>query len=649
MLPATRTPTAAASGAPASVHDVPEPAAGAPETAPSSASAAGAGGTTAAAAAEAAEAAASGPVASGLGYKLEKSSDCGFGVEITDDGRVKGYMGEMDQTPGPAELAGVPVGARITHIDGKSVSGGRWGVVHALKQAGTSVTFHLALLGEEGVKIGNSELGGAKKAAAEPKGGKAVEALKVRGNNYFKKQQYDQALAAYTEALDLPGCDPILHILHTNCAASCCGLKQFQQAVDAATLAVQAKPSYVKAHVKLAQSYAGLGRVLDARRSYQKVASLDPSQQAWATAQIAGLQQRSAGGGAGAATGGGKAAAATQAAESQPLAHDAARPVNGVWDCCRVSGAHEHFDGFTEYLIEARHPAVPLDEKPRASVKRRYREWFLLRRELIAHARTEAQRAGVFDIPEGTTEAEIEEAEKPKWVAGQAAKDFVENMKTDAGGTLKALAMSAVDGARGIKEKVSEVASEIAAGRRPDSVGTSAVYVFLVNQPFPPRTLLKGGAVGVRTRGLCNWLEAVLQHEGLREQPYKLAVERFLGACLGSAELLLKVTKAMSEARALDGFEQFERYQQALEFATEPERVALGLKALVAKSKKADAGNTDAKSKAMREQISADAEKEALKQQVLDARDRGEAWAKGVNLTASTDVIKAAIVAAGRA
>ncbi len=76
--------------------------------------------------------------------------------------------------------------------------------------------------------------------------------LKDKGNEYFKKNEFKNAIQQYSKAIEvLSGCDDTVrsqfgHILHTNRSISYFQLKNFQKSLEDATRAVQINDKWEK-------------------------------------------------------------------------------------------------------------------------------------------------------------------------------------------------------------------------------------------------------------------------------------------------------------------------------------------------------------------------------------------------------------------
>ncbi|CAG5133649.1 unnamed protein product [Candidula unifasciata] len=104
--------------------------------------------------------------------------------------------------------------------------------------------------------------------------------LKDEGNDKFRGGNYDEAIIAYTEALDI--CPLSFHkersIMFANRAA--CKMKKelYEGAIQDSTSALDLHPHYLKALLRRAELYEKTEKLDEALKDYQKVVELDPSQ-----------------------------------------------------------------------------------------------------------------------------------------------------------------------------------------------------------------------------------------------------------------------------------------------------------------------------------------------------------------------------------
>uniref|UniRef100_A0A0B6ZLW2 Uncharacterized protein n=2 Tax=Arion vulgaris TaxID=1028688 RepID=A0A0B6ZLW2_9EUPU len=104
--------------------------------------------------------------------------------------------------------------------------------------------------------------------------------LKDDGNAIFRNGDYDEAIIAYSEALEI--CPLNLHkersIMFANRAA--CKMKKelYEGAIQDSTSALELHPHYLKAILRRAELYERTEKLDEALTDYQKVVELDPSQ-----------------------------------------------------------------------------------------------------------------------------------------------------------------------------------------------------------------------------------------------------------------------------------------------------------------------------------------------------------------------------------
>ena len=92
--------------------------------------------------------------------------------------------------------------------------------------------------------------------------------LKDKGNEAFKKKDYSEALDIYMQALSLDSGNPALH---SNIAAACLSLHQYEEAVKHATIALSKDPGYVKALYRRATAFESMNKFTDAMADLQRL------------------------------------------------------------------------------------------------------------------------------------------------------------------------------------------------------------------------------------------------------------------------------------------------------------------------------------------------------------------------------------------
>ena len=108
--------------------------------------------------------------------------------------------------------------------------------------------------------------------------GPANEA-KEEGNNYFRSKEYDNAITAYSRAIDLCPTEDndTMSIFYGNRAAAYLAIDAYERGVDDCSMALDLKPSYSKVWMRRSQAYEKLNRTEDALVDAKKVMELDPS------------------------------------------------------------------------------------------------------------------------------------------------------------------------------------------------------------------------------------------------------------------------------------------------------------------------------------------------------------------------------------
>lgn len=96
---------------------------------------------------------------------------------------------------------------------------------------------------------------------------------KDKGNDFFKKGNYDSAINCYTIGMEL---DPNNPLLPANRAMAFIKKEQFQAAENDCTLCISLDPSYVKAYLRRGTSRKALKKLSLAQEDYLKVLELEP-------------------------------------------------------------------------------------------------------------------------------------------------------------------------------------------------------------------------------------------------------------------------------------------------------------------------------------------------------------------------------------
>ncbi|KAK8792292.1 hypothetical protein WA171_002544 [Blastocystis sp. BT1] len=109
---------------------------------------------------------------------------------------------------------------------------------------------------------------------------KAVE-FKEEGNRLFKKGDYTSAVQSYKMSLRYCPLEDEYNkdraIFMGNMAAAQIELKQYEDAIESASQAIQNNPSYVKAYIRRSQAYLETDKLDECLADYDKILELDKS------------------------------------------------------------------------------------------------------------------------------------------------------------------------------------------------------------------------------------------------------------------------------------------------------------------------------------------------------------------------------------
>ena len=103
----------------------------------------------------------------------------------------------------------------------------------------------------------------------------SVKELKEEGSRAFAMKDYAKATSAWDQALSSPDISAAdVALIHNNKAACFMVKKQYKEAVQECSVALQSQPEYVKALVRRAKAYESMGSYKEALADLQKASSL---------------------------------------------------------------------------------------------------------------------------------------------------------------------------------------------------------------------------------------------------------------------------------------------------------------------------------------------------------------------------------------
>ncbi|XP_067684913.1 RNA polymerase II-associated protein 3-like isoform X2 [Haliotis asinina] len=100
-----------------------------------------------------------------------------------------------------------------------------------------------------------------------------AEEEKEKGNEFFRRGEYNHAIEHYSRGQQL---DPANPFLPANRAMALIKQKKFAAAEVDATTAISLDPMYIKAYMRRASALVGLSKFEEARTDYQRILNLDP-------------------------------------------------------------------------------------------------------------------------------------------------------------------------------------------------------------------------------------------------------------------------------------------------------------------------------------------------------------------------------------
>ncbi|EDW85267.1 uncharacterized protein Dwil_GK18373 [Drosophila willistoni] len=100
-----------------------------------------------------------------------------------------------------------------------------------------------------------------------------VNELKEKGNNALNAEKFDEAIAAYTEAIALDGKN---HVLFSNRSAAYAKAKKFAEALEDAEKTIELNPSWPKGYSRKGAAAAGLHDYMKAFEAFNEGLKYDP-------------------------------------------------------------------------------------------------------------------------------------------------------------------------------------------------------------------------------------------------------------------------------------------------------------------------------------------------------------------------------------
>jgi tetratricopeptide (TPR) repeat protein len=101
-----------------------------------------------------------------------------------------------------------------------------------------------------------------------------AEALKAKGNNFFKSGKYEDAIAKYQEATAI---DPNEASYWSNMAACYEKLGRFTEMVDASRSCIKADKNFVKGYFRLAVAYKQLNDLVNCIKTLESGLAIESS------------------------------------------------------------------------------------------------------------------------------------------------------------------------------------------------------------------------------------------------------------------------------------------------------------------------------------------------------------------------------------
>lgn len=102
---------------------------------------------------------------------------------------------------------------------------------------------------------------------------KQAENMKEKGNEEFKKGNYEKAIEFYTYATEM---DPNNHVFYTNRAMCYAAMKKWDKSLRDAETSIKYKKDWEKGHYRRGMALQNLGRLQEAVQAFQECVKLSP-------------------------------------------------------------------------------------------------------------------------------------------------------------------------------------------------------------------------------------------------------------------------------------------------------------------------------------------------------------------------------------